>query len=83
MEICSDSTGPDKAINSVNSSNIKTQSALNDVNYSLKLAPSNTVLVTQKQELLTQAISQTEEELSALESAQEQAAAAFARGNIC
>ena len=61
---------------------LKTQSALNDVNRLLKLDPSNTVLVAQKQELLAQAISQTEEKLSALEAAQEQVAAAFARGDI-
>ena len=48
----------------------------------LKLDPSNTVLVAQKQELLAQAVSQTEEKLSALEAAQEQVAAAFARGDI-
>ena len=40
------------------------------------------MLVAQKQELLAQAVSQTEEKLSALETAQEQVAAAFARGDI-
>ena len=40
------------------------------------------MLVAQKQELLAQAISQTEEKLSALEAAQEQVVAAFARGDI-
>ena len=54
-----DTTGLDKALKSVNSSITKTQSALNDVNRLLKLDPSNTVLVAQKQELLAQAISQT------------------------
>lgn len=82
VEIGGDTTGLDKALKSVNSSITKTQSALNDVNRLLKLDPSNTVLVAQKQELLAQAISQTEEKLSALEAAQEQVAAAFARGDI-
>ncbi len=82
VEIGGDATGLDKALKSVNSSITKTQSALNDVNRLLKLDPSNIVLVAQKQELLAQAISQTEEKLSALESAQEQVAAAFARGDI-
>lgn len=82
VEIGGDATGLDKALKSVNSSITKTQSALNDVNRLLKLDPSNTVLVAQKQELLAQAISQTEEKLSALEDAQEQVAAAFARGDI-
>lgn len=82
VEIGGDTTGLDKALKGVNSSINKTQSALNDVNRLLKLDPTNTVLVAQKQELLTQAISQTEEKLSALESAQEQVAAAFQKGDI-
>ena len=82
VEISGDTTGLDKALKGVNSSISKTQSALNDVNRLLKLDPTNTVLVAQKQELLTQAISQTEEKLSALESAQEQVTAAFQRGDI-
>lgn len=82
VEIGGDTTGLDKALKSVNSSITKTQSALNDVNRLLKLDPSNTVLVAQKQELLSQAVSQTEEKLKALESAQEQVAAAFQRGDI-
>ncbi|MCB6415036.1 phage tail tape measure protein [Faecalimonas umbilicata] len=82
VEIGGDTTGLDKALKGVNSSISKTQSALNDVNRLLKLDPTNTVLVAQKQELLTQAISQTEEKLSALESAQEQVTAAFQRGDI-
>ena len=82
VEIGSDTTGLDKAPKNVNSSITRTQSALNDVNRLLKLDPSNTVLVAQKQELLAQAVSQTEEKLSALEAAQEQVAAAFARGDI-
>lgn len=65
VEIGGDTTGLDKALKSVNSSITKTQSALNDVNRLLKLDPSNTVLIAQKQELLAQAVSQTEEKLSA------------------
>ena len=68
VEIGGDTTGLDKALKTVNSSITKTQSALNDVNRLLKLDPSNTVLVAQKQELLAQAVSQTEEKLSALKS---------------
>lgn len=82
VEIGGDTTGLDKALMGVNSSITKTQSALNDVNRLLKLDPSNTVLVTQKQKLLSQAVSQTSNKLSALESAQEQVAAAFACGDI-
>lgn len=82
VEIGGDATGLDKALKSVNSSITKTQSALNDVNRLLKLDPSNTVLVAQKQQLLFQAISQTGDKLEALETAQEQVSAAFARGDI-
>lgn len=82
VEIGGDTTGLDKALRGVNSSINKTQSALNDVNKLLKLDPSNTVLVAQKQQLLSQAVSQTSDKLEALESAQEQVTAAFQRGDI-
>ena len=82
FEIGGDTTGLDKALRGVNSSITKTQSALNDVNKLLKLDPSNTVLVAQKQQLLSQAVSQTSDKLEALESAQEQVTAAFQRGDI-
>lgn len=82
VEIGGDTTGLDKALHGVNSSITKTQSALNDVNKLLKLDPSNTVLVAQKQQLLSQAVSQTSDKLEALESAQEQVTAAFQRGDI-
>ena len=82
VEIGGDTTGLDKALRGVNSSITKTQSALNDVNKLLKLDPSNTVLVAQKQQLLSQAVSQTNDKLEALESAQEQVTAAFQRGDI-
>ena len=67
MEIGGDTTGPDKALKCVNSSITKMQSDLNDGNRLLKLDPSNMVLVAQKQELLAQAVSQTEEKLSILD----------------
>ena len=82
VEIGGDTTGLDKALRGVNSSINKTKSALNDVNKLLKLDPSNTVLVAQKQQLLSQAVSQTSDKLEALESAQEQVTAAFQRGDI-
>lgn len=82
VEIGGDTTGLDKALRGVNSSITKTQSALNDVNKLLKLDPSNTVLVAQKQQLLSQAVGQTNDKLEALESAQEQVTAAFQRGDI-
>ena len=82
VEIGGDTSGLDKALRGVNSSISLSQSALNDVNKLLKLDPSNTVLVAQKQQLLSQAVSQTSDKLEALESAQEQVTAAFQRGDI-
>lgn len=82
VEIGGDTTGLDKALRGVNSSITKTQSTLNDVNKLLKLDPSNTVLVAQKQQLLSQAVSQTSDKLEALESAQEQVTATFQKGDI-
>lgn len=82
VEIGGDTTGLDKALNTVNSSLSKTQSALNDVNRLLKLDPSNTTLLAQKQQLLSQAVAETGKKLEALEDAQEQVTAAFERGDI-
>lgn len=82
VEIGGDTTGLDKALKSVNSSISKTQSALNDVNRLLKLDPSNTTLVAQKQQLLSQAVEETSKKLEALEDAQEQVEAAFKNGNL-
>ena len=73
IEIGGDTTGLDKAQKSVNSSITHTQSALKDVNKLLKLDPSNTELLTQKQKLLKDAISSTKEKLDALKQAQAQA----------
>ena len=82
VEIDGDATGLDKALKDVNSSISKTQSSLNDVTRLLKLDPSNTVLVAQKQDLLKQAISQTSDKLKALEQAQSQVYASFQKGDI-
>lgn len=82
VEIGGDTTGLDKALKTVNSSLSKTQSALNDVNRLLKLDPSNTTLVAQKQQLLSQAVADTSKKLEALEDAQEQVTDAFKNGDI-
>lgn len=82
IEINGDTKGLDKALSSVNSSANKTQSELRDVNKLLKLDPSNTELVAQKQKLLAQAISQTGDKLKTLKDAQAQVDAQFAKGDI-
>lgn len=82
VEIGGDTTGLDKALKTINSSLTKTQSALNDVNRLLKLDPSNTTLLAQKQQLLSQAVLQTSEKLKALEDAQDEVAKSFKNGDI-
>lgn len=82
VEIGGDTTGLDKALKSVNTTIGKTQGALNDVTRLLKLDPSNTNLVAQKQKLLAQAIEQTKEKLKALEDVQDQVTQSFKNGDI-
>lgn len=54
VEIGGDTTGLDKALKGVQSTLRTTQTSLRDVNKLLKLDPSNTELLSQKQRLLTQ-----------------------------
>ena len=82
VEIGGDTTGLDKALKSVNSSIKTTQSSLKDVSKLLKLDPTNTELLTQKQKLLKDAISSTKEKLDALKLAQEQAKAQLESGDL-
>ena len=82
IEIGGDTTGLDKALKSVNSSITHTQSTLKDVNKLLKLDPSNTELLTQKQKLLKDAISSTKEKLDALKQAQAQAKQQLENGDL-
>ena len=82
IEIGGDTTGLDKALKSVNSSIRTTQSALKDVNRLLKLDPSNTQLLTQKQKLLKDAITATKEKLDSLKEAQIQAKQQLESGTL-
>ena len=82
VEIGGDTTGLDKALKSVNSSIKTTQSSLRDVNKLLKLDPTNTELLTQKQKILKDAIGTTKEKLDALKSAQEQAKTQMENGDL-
>ena len=82
VEIGGDTSGLEKSLAAVNNSIKKTQSQLRDVNNLLKLDPSNTILLAQKQELLQAAIGDTEKKPEALEQAQEDVAKAFERGDI-
>ena len=82
VEIGGDTSGLEKSLSAVNNSIKKTQSQLRDVNNLLKLDPSNTILLAQKQELLQSAIGDTEKKLEALEQAQEDVVKAFERGDL-
>ncbi|MEF2813290.1 MAG: phage tail tape measure protein [Oscillospiraceae bacterium] len=82
VEIGGDTTGLDKALKSVNTTIKNTQSSLKDVNKLLKLDPSNTELLSQKQRLLKDAIGATKEKLDSLKAAQEQAKAQLESGDL-
>lgn len=73
VEIGGDTTKLQNVLKGVNSQIKNTQSALKDVEKLLKLDPTNTTLLAQKQKLLTQAISETKEKLATLKTAAEQA----------
>ena len=80
VEVGGDVSGLSKALKTLNKEVNSTQSELNKVEKLLKLDPTNTVLLQQKQELLAQSISWTQKKLDALKSAQEKADQAMADG---
>ena len=82
VEIGGDTTGLEKALKGVNSAIKTTQSELKDVERLLKLDPTNTELLTQKQKLLKDAISSTSEKLETLKEAQKQAKEQLERGEL-
>ena len=82
VEIGGDTTGLEKALKSVNTTIRNTQSQLKDVNRLLKLDPSNTELLSQKQRALKEAIGATKEKLDSLKTAQEQAKQQFENGDL-
>lgn len=69
-----DTTGLSKALAGTNKEIKNTQSQLKDVERLLKLDPSNTQLLEQKQRLLGQAVAETKEKLDTLNKANEQVA---------
>ena len=81
-EIGGDTTGLEKALKSVNTTIRNTQSQLKDVNRLLKLDPSNTELLSQKQRALKEAIGATKEKLDSLKQAQEQAKQQLENGDL-
>lgn len=82
VEIGGDTTKLQNALKGVNGQIKNTQSALKDVEKLLKLDPTNTTLLAQKQKLLTQAISETKEKLTTLKTAAAQAYEQLQKGEI-
>lgn len=82
VEIGGDTTKLQTALKTVNTQIKSTQSALKDVEKLLKLDPTNTTLLAQKQKLLTQAIGETKEKLATLKTAAEQANEQLQKGEI-
>lgn len=82
VEIGGDTTKLTNALKGVNTEIRHTQSQLRDVEKLLKLDPSNTELLSQKQRLLNNEVQETKEKLEALKRASEQANAALEQGTI-
>ena len=82
IEIGGDTTGLQKSLKNVNSDIKTTQAQLKDINNLLKLDPTNTELLQQKQKALADEISSTKEKLEVLKTAEQQAQQQFAEGKI-
>lgn len=82
IEIGGDTTKLSKALSGTNKEIANTKSSLKDVERLLKLDPSNTQLLAQKQRMLTDAVSGTEKKLTTLKTAAQQAQKQLEMGKI-
>ena len=82
VRIGGDVTGLSKALKDVNGEIRSTQTQLKDVERLLKLDPSNTKLLAQKQRLLSDAVSETKNKLDALKQAEKQVQLQFLEGKV-
>lgn len=82
IEIGGDTTKLEKALKGVNSSARDLGKQLKNIGTSMKFNPGNAELATQKQRVLAESIENTKKKLETLKTAQEQASAALARGDI-
>ena len=82
VEIGGDTTGLSKALSGVNKEINSTQSQLRQVERLLKLDPTNTELLQQKQRLLAQSVEETKTKLNALKQAESQAQQMFKQGQV-
>ncbi len=82
VEIGGDTTKLGNALKGVSSQAKSLQSELKGVNTLLKMDPSNTTLLTQKQSLLAKSITTTKQKLDTLKDAEKQAQKQFEKGDI-
>lgn len=82
IEIGGDTTELNKALDKVDKRTRSLSSELGQINKALKLDPTNTELLAQKQKVLAEAISNTEEKLDTLKEAEKQVQAQFERGEV-
>lgn len=82
VEIGGDTTGLSKALSGVNKEIKDTQAQLKDVERLLKMDPTNTELLEQKQRLLAQSVGETKTKLDTLKTAEKQVQEQFKKGKI-
>lgn len=82
IEIGGDTTGLDKALKETNKEISNTQSNLKDVERLLKLDPSNTELLEQRQRLLADAVQETKNKIDSLKNAEKQVQEQFESGDV-
>ena len=82
IKISGDTTGLTQSLKGVNGQIAGTQKQLRDVERLLKLDPTNTELLAQKQKLLSQAVNQTSEKLEQVKKMEALANKEFAAGKI-
>ena len=81
VEIGGDTSGLQKALSKVNSATSSLSKELRGINSLLKLDPKNTELVTQKQQVLSETIKDTENKLKLLQNTYDEAVEAEASGS--
>lgn len=82
VEIGGDTTKLDKALEGVNKKSTDLFGELGQINRLLRFDPGNVELLTQKQAVLAEAITNTKQKLDTLKEAERQAQAQFERGDI-
>lgn len=82
IEIGGDTTGLQNALKGVNTQIKTTQAQLKDINTLLKLDPTNTELLQQKQQALSETIGSTKEKLETLKTAEKQVQQQFQEGKV-